>query len=119
MPRNQPDCRAAGARAGAGDGVLGLQTRPLAEQPLHSCPLPFARPVTVWTRWGSAFVQGTLDGGAAAIRRNAWRSQNYEQLRAAGKPGTLAFIAAMRKLLEAAWKMATHQQTPGAGLSAS
>jgi hypothetical protein len=25
----------------------------------------------------------------------------------------------MRKLLEAAWKMATDQQTPGAGLSAS
>jgi len=35
------------------------------------------------------------------IRRNAWLRQYYERLRAAGKPGKVAVIAAMRKLLVA------------------
>ena len=77
------------------------------------------RPVTVWTRWGMRVCARPLDGGAAAIRRSAWQSQYYEQLRAAGKPGQVAVIAAIPKLLEAVWNEATHRQTLGADLSAS
>ena len=36
------------------------------------------------------------------VRRNPWLRQYYERLRAAGKPGKVAIIAAMRKLLTAA-----------------
>jgi len=44
------------------------------------------------------------------IRRNAWMRQYYERLRAAGKPGKVAVIAAMRKLLVAVWSVATHRK---------
>jgi transposase len=44
------------------------------------------------------------------IRRNAWLRQYYERLRAAGKPGKVAVIAAMRKLLVAVWSVATHRK---------
>jgi hypothetical protein len=36
------------------------------------------------------------------VRRNPWLRQYYERLRTAGKPGKVAIIAAMRKLLVAA-----------------
>jgi len=36
-----------------------------------------------------------------AVRCNPWLRQYYERLRAAGKPGKVAVIAAMRKLLAA------------------
>jgi len=77
------------------------------------------RPVTSGPVGECAFAQGPLDGGAAAIRRSAWQSQYYEQLRAAGKPGQVAVIAAIPKLLEAVCSEATHRQTLGADLSAS
>lgn len=44
------------------------------------------------------------------IRRNAWLRQYYERLRAAGKPGKVAVIAAMRKLLVAVWTVAVHRR---------
>jgi transposase len=44
------------------------------------------------------------------IRRNAWLRQYYERLRAAGKPGKVAVIAAMRKFLGAVWSVATHRR---------
>ena len=43
-----------------------------------------------------------------AVRCNPWLRQYYERLRAAGKPGKVAVIAAMRKLLTAVWSVATH-----------
>ena len=43
------------------------------------------------------------------VRRNPWLRQYYERLRAAGKPGKVAIIAAMRKLLTAVWSVATHR----------
>jgi hypothetical protein len=42
------------------------------------------------------------------IRRSAWISQYYEWLRAAGKTGKIAVVAAERKLLEAVWNVTTH-----------
>jgi hypothetical protein len=42
-----------------------------------------------------------------AVRCNPWLRQYYERLRAAGKPGKVAVIAAMRKLLTAVWSVAT------------
>jgi len=47
-----------------------------------------------------------------AVRCNPWLRQYYERLRAAGKPGKVAVIAAMRKLLAAVWSVATHRR-PG------
>lgn len=44
------------------------------------------------------------------IRRNPWPRLYYERLRAAGKPGKVAVIAAMRKLLVAVWSGATHRK---------
>lgn len=44
------------------------------------------------------------------VRRNPWLRQHYERLRAAGKPGKVAIIAAMRKLLVAVWSVATHRR---------
>jgi transposase len=44
-----------------------------------------------------------------AVRCNPWLRQYYERLRAAGKPGKVAVIAAMRKLLAAVWSVATHR----------
>jgi hypothetical protein len=44
------------------------------------------------------------------VRRNPWLRQYYERLRAAGKPGKVAIIAAMRKLLTAVWSVATHRR---------
>jgi hypothetical protein len=44
------------------------------------------------------------------VRRNPWLRQYYERLRAAGKPGKVAVIAAMRKLLVAVWSVATHRK---------
>ena len=45
-----------------------------------------------------------------AVRCNPWLRQYYERLRAAGKPGKVAVIAAMRKLLAAVWSVATHRR---------
>src|SRR5712664_2668678 len=45
-----------------------------------------------------------------AVRCNPWLRQYYERLRAAGKPGKVAVIAAMRKLLAAVWSVATHRK---------
>ena len=45
-----------------------------------------------------------------AVRCNQWLRQYYERLRAAGKPGKVAVIAAMRKLLAAVWSVATHRR---------
>jgi len=45
-----------------------------------------------------------------AVRCNPWLRQYYERLRAAGKPGKVAVIAAMRKLLTAVWSVATHRK---------
>jgi hypothetical protein len=44
------------------------------------------------------------------VRRNPWLRQYYERLRAAGKPGKVAIIAAMRKLLVAVLSVATHRR---------
>ena len=44
------------------------------------------------------------------VRCNPWLRQYYERLRAAGKPGKVAVIAAMRKLLTAVWSVATHRK---------
>jgi transposase len=44
------------------------------------------------------------------VRRNPWLRQYYERLRAAGKLGKVAIIAAMRKLLTAVWSVATHRK---------
>jgi len=45
-----------------------------------------------------------------AVRCNPWLRQYYERLRAAGKPGKVAVIASMRKLLAAVWSVATHRR---------
>ena len=45
-----------------------------------------------------------------AVRCNPWLRQYYERLRAAGKLGKVAPIAAMRKLLTAVWSVATHRK---------
>jgi hypothetical protein len=45
-----------------------------------------------------------------AVRCNPWLRQYYERLRAAGKPGKVAVIAAMRRLLTAVWSVATHRK---------
>jgi transposase len=45
-----------------------------------------------------------------AVRCNPWLRQYYERLRAAGKPGKVAVIAAMCKLLTAVWSVATHRK---------
>jgi transposase len=45
-----------------------------------------------------------------AVRWNPWLRQYYERLRAAGKPGKVAVIAAMRKLLAAVWSVAKHRR---------
>jgi transposase len=39
-----------------------------------------------------------------AVRCNPWLRQCYERLRTAGKPGKVAVIAAMQKLLAAVWE---------------
>ena len=39
-----------------------------------------------------------------------WLRQYYERLRAARKPGKVAVIAAMRRLLAAVWSVATHRR---------
>ncbi len=44
------------------------------------------------------------------VRRNPWLRYHYQRLRAAGKPGKVAVIAAMRKLLAAVSSVATHRQ---------
>jgi hypothetical protein len=45
-----------------------------------------------------------------AVRCNPWLRQYYERLRGVGKPGKVAVIAAMRKLLAAAWSVAKHRR---------
>jgi transposase len=45
-----------------------------------------------------------------AVRCNPWLRQYYGRLRAAGKPGKVAVIAAMRKLLAAVWSVAIHRR---------
>jgi len=60
---------------------------------------------------GNARLRKSLFMGVLQlIRRNAWLRQYYERLRAAGKPGKVAVIAAMRKLLVAVWSVATHSR---------
>ncbi|MGC1338003.1 MAG: IS110 family transposase [Candidatus Binataceae bacterium] len=44
-----------------------------------------------------------------AVRCNPWLRQYYERLHAAGKPGKVAVIGAMRKLLAAVWSVAIHR----------
>jgi len=44
-----------------------------------------------------------------AVRKNAWLRLFYERLRAAGKPGKVALIASMRKLLGAVYSVAKHR----------
>jgi transposase len=44
------------------------------------------------------------------VRCNPWLRQYYERLRAGGKPGKVAVIAAMRKLLAAVWSVAKHRR---------
>src|SRR6201988_2770089 len=46
-----------------------------------------------------------------AVRCNPWLRQYYERLRAAGKPGKVAVIGAMGKLLTAVWSVATHRKS--------
>jgi transposase len=45
-----------------------------------------------------------------AVRCNPWLRQYYELLRAASKPGKVAVIAAMRKLLAAVCSVATRRR---------
>jgi transposase len=45
-----------------------------------------------------------------AVRCNPWLRQYYERLRVAGKPGKVAVIAAMRKLLAAVWGVAKNRR---------
>jgi transposase len=45
-----------------------------------------------------------------AVRCNPWLRQYYERLRAEGKPGKVAVIAAMRNLLAAVWSVATRRR---------
>ena len=45
-----------------------------------------------------------------AARCNPWLRQYYDRLRGAGKPGKVAVIAAMRKLLAAVWSVAAHRR---------
>ena len=52
-----------------------------------------------------------------AVRCNPWLRQYYERLRAAGKPGKVAVIAAMRKLLTAVWERGDSSQTLRAALA--
>ena len=44
-----------------------------------------------------------------AVRCNPWLGQYYERLRTADKPGKVAVITAMRKLLAAVWSVVTHR----------
>ncbi len=55
-------------------------------------------------RFRSAGAIASYVGVAPRLR------QYYERLRAAGKPGKVAVIAAMRKLLAAVWSVATHRR---------
>ena len=48
--------------------------------------------------------------GCGSQRRPLWLRQYYEWLRAAGNPGKVAVVAAMRKLLTAFWSVATHRK---------
>jgi hypothetical protein len=45
-----------------------------------------------------------------AARCNPCQRQYYERLRDAGKPGTVAVIATIGKLLAAVWSVATHRR---------
>ena len=45
-----------------------------------------------------------------AVRRNPWLRAFYEGLRARGKPPKLALVAAMRKLLHAAYSVAKNRK---------
>jgi transposase len=45
-----------------------------------------------------------------AVRRNPWLKAFYQRLHAAGKPATLALVAAMRKLLHAVYSVAKNRQ---------
>ncbi len=45
-----------------------------------------------------------------AVRRNPWLRAFYQPLRAAGKPHKLAIVAAMRKLLHAAYSVAKNRK---------
>jgi transposase len=44
-----------------------------------------------------------------AVRKNAWLRHFYERLRAAGKPGKVALVASMRKLLTAVYSVAKNR----------
>jgi transposase len=45
-----------------------------------------------------------------AVRCDPWLRQYHEGLRAEGKPGKVAVIAAMHKLLAAVWSVATYRR---------
>ena len=57
-----------------------------------------------------SLAEGAPDEVLNAVRCNPWLRQYYERLRAAGKPGKVAVIAAMRKLLVAVWSVGTHRR---------
>jgi hypothetical protein len=45
-----------------------------------------------------------------AVRKNPWLKAFYDRLRLAGKPAKLALVAALRKLLHAVHRVATHKR---------
>ena len=53
-----------------------------------------------------------------AVRCNPWLRQYYERPRAASKPGKVAVIASMLKLLAAVWSVAIHRRPFVPNLSA-
>lgn len=46
----------------------------------------------------------------AAVRKNPWLKAFYDRLRLAGKPAKLALVAALRKLLQAVYSVATNKR---------
>jgi transposase len=60
--------------------------------------------------FGNARLRKSLFGRSATNPAQRLAAAYYERLRAAGKPGKVAVIAAMRKLLVAVWSVATHRR---------
>jgi hypothetical protein len=46
----------------------------------------------------------------SAVRVNPWLRASYQRLRAVGKPAKVALVAAMRKLMAAAYSVARHRR---------
>jgi transposase len=46
----------------------------------------------------------------SAVRVNPWLRAYYQRLRAAGKPGKVALVAVMRKLMAAVYSVAKHHR---------